>query len=129
VSEAGERSPAGGQGAAGGPPVPDGQPGDGAGTPRSPGGLPLASGERELALGSMSFEQLVDTLDDLARRIASGAVGIEEAAQLYEVAGAVHEEASRRLERLRAKVEGLVGGPGAAAGERRPEPPEPRDAQ
>jgi exodeoxyribonuclease VII small subunit len=57
----------------------------------------------------MSFEQLVDTLDELARRISSGEVGIEEAARLYELAGAVHEEASLRLERVRAKVEGLIG--------------------
>jgi exodeoxyribonuclease VII small subunit len=63
----------------------------------------------------MSFEQLVDTLDDLARRISSGEVGIEEAAHLYEQAGAVHAEASSRLEQVRAKVEGLIGPSGASA--------------
>jgi exodeoxyribonuclease VII small subunit len=57
----------------------------------------------------MRFEQLVDTLDDLARRISSGEVGIEEAARLYEQARAVHAEASSRLEQVRARVEGLIG--------------------
>jgi exodeoxyribonuclease VII small subunit len=70
--------------------------------------------ERDLPLSSMSFEELVDTLDGLARRISSGEVGIEEAARLYELAGAVHEEASLRLEGVRAKVEGLIGSSGPA---------------
>lgn len=74
-----------------------------------PGGLAADHGGREARLSQLSFEQLVDTLDELARRISSGEVGIEEAARLYELAGAVHEEASLRLERVRARVEGLIG--------------------
>lgn len=75
---------------------------------RAPG--PAGDDEgREPRLSEMSFEELVDTLDELARRISSGEVGIEEAARLYGLAGAVHEEASLRLERVRAKVEGLIG--------------------
>jgi exodeoxyribonuclease VII small subunit len=62
----------------------------------------------------MSFEQLVDTLDELARRISSGEVGIEQAARLYERAGAVHAEASLRLDQVRARVEGLIGPSGAS---------------
>lgn len=74
-----------------------------------PGGLEADHGGREARLSQLSFEQLVDTLDELARRISSGEVGIEEAARLYELAGAVHAEASLRLERVRARVEGLIG--------------------
>lgn len=85
------------------------------GRDRTPGG-PEDTDGRDVPLSQMSFEQLVDTLDDLARRISSGEVGIEEAAHLYELAGAVHEEASLRLERVRAKVEGLIGPAQAAPG-------------
>lgn len=81
-------------------------------------------------MGSMSFEELVDTLDELARRISSGQVGIEEAARLYELAGAVHDEASRRLEGLQARVEGLMGRseemPAAPRQSGEPEPGAPR---
>ena len=92
---------------------------------QAPGGPAGDAEDRDARLSQMSFEQLVDMLDELARRISSGEVGIEEAARLYELAGAVHDEASLRLERVRAKVEGLIGpaeagsveaGPGASDG-------------
>lgn len=58
-------------------------------------------------LEALSFEQLVELLEDLTRRMASGEVGIEEAAELYGQAGAVHRAASERLARVQARLEGL----------------------
>lgn len=65
-------------------------------------------------LESMTFEQLLDALDDLTRRMASGGIGIEEAADLYERAGALHAAATERLERVQRRVEELrpPGAPG-----------------
>lgn len=75
-------------------------------------------GPGELAsedLGSLTYEELVALLEDLARRMSSGEVGIEEAAALYERAGAVHAAASERLARVTARLAALsVEGPGAA---------------
>jgi len=56
---------------------------------------------------SLTYEQLVDSLEDLARRMAAGDVGIEEAAELYEQAGLIHRLASERLERVRRRIEDL----------------------
>lgn len=73
------------------------------------GGLP--------ELGSLRYEELVALLEDLARRMASGEVGIEEAAALYEQAGAVYEAASDRLARVAARLAAISGDdPGAGTG-------------
>ncbi len=57
----------------------------------------------------MSFEELVDLLEDLTRRMASGEIGIELAAGLYEQAGVVHRAATERLARVQARLEALAG--------------------
>ena len=60
-------------------------------------------------LAALSYEELVEKLEDLTRRIASGEVGIEEASELYERAGAIHRLAAERLAQVRARIERLDG--------------------
>jgi exodeoxyribonuclease VII small subunit len=60
-------------------------------------------------LAALSYEQLVEMLEDLTRRIASGEVGIEEASELYERAGLIHRLAAERLAQVRARIERLDG--------------------
>ncbi len=60
-------------------------------------------------LDRLTYEELVDTLEDLTRRMSSGEVGIEEAAELYERAGEVHRAALSRLERVRERIRTLGG--------------------
>lgn len=60
-------------------------------------------------LDSLTYEELVEMLEDLTRRIASGEVGIEEASELYERAGVVHRLAAERLDQVRARIERLDG--------------------
>ena len=72
-------------------------------------GLSVAEGRR--------FEDLLAELESVTDRLASGDVGIEEAADLYERAEHLHREAAERLEAVRARVERLrqapeVGDPG-----------------
>jgi exodeoxyribonuclease VII small subunit len=59
----------------------------------------------------LSFEELVTALETLTDRLASGQIGIEEAADLYEQAERLHGLARQRLERVQARIESL-GGPG-----------------
>jgi exodeoxyribonuclease VII small subunit len=54
---------------------------------------------------AMTFEQLVAALEDLTDRMASGESGIEEAADLYEQAEALHSLAAERLARVQARIE------------------------
>lgn len=61
----------------------------------------------------LTYEQLVESLEELTRRMADGAIGIEEAVELYERAGKLHALAAERLARVQARIEGL----GAAEGE------------
>ena len=42
------------------------------------------------AYDAMTFEQLLDELEVMTRRMAAGDIGIEEAADLYERAGTLH---------------------------------------
>jgi exodeoxyribonuclease VII small subunit len=58
-------------------------------------------------LDSLTYEQLVEKLEDLTHRIASGDVGIEEASELYERAGEIHRLAAERLAQVRARIEKL----------------------
>ncbi len=58
-------------------------------------------------LGSLTYEELVALLEDLTRRMSSGEVGIEEAADLYERASVVHREAAARLETVRKRIDSL----------------------
>jgi exodeoxyribonuclease VII small subunit len=59
--------------------------------------------------GTLTYEELVEKLEDLTRRIASGEVGIEEASELYERAGVIHRLATERLAQVRARIERLDG--------------------
>jgi exodeoxyribonuclease VII small subunit len=66
-------------------------------------------------LEQLSFEELVSALELLTDRLASGQIGIEEAADLYERAELLHGLASQRLARVQARIEAL-GGTGTGAG-------------
>jgi exodeoxyribonuclease VII small subunit len=61
----------------------------------------------EEPLESLTYEQLVEKLEDLTHRIASGDVGIEEASELYERAGEIYRLAAERLAQVRARIEKL----------------------
>jgi len=61
-------------------------------------------------LATKSFEQLVEQLELITRRMAAGDIGIEAVADLYEEAGRLHHEASARLERVRERIEVLADG-------------------
>ena len=55
----------------------------------------------------MTFEQLVAALEVLTDRLASGQIGIEEAADLYEQAERLHGLATQRLAKVQARIEAL----------------------
>ena len=62
----------------------------------------------------MSYEQLVDALEQLTKRMADGQIGIEEAAELYEQARHLEALARERLDRVQRRIEALAeeeGGP------------------
>jgi exodeoxyribonuclease VII small subunit len=54
---------------------------------------------------AMTFEQLVAVLEQLTERMASGEIGIERAAELYEEAEHLHGLAAERLARVQARIE------------------------
>ncbi len=58
---------------------------------------------------AMTFEDLVTTLEGLTDRMASGQIGIEEAADLYEQAELLHQLAVERLARVQARIEAQAG--------------------
>jgi exodeoxyribonuclease VII small subunit len=60
---------------------------------------------------AMTFEQLVGDLEQLTERMASGDIGIEEAADLYERAEFLHGLAVERLERVQERIERLAPPP------------------
>ena len=67
-----------------------------------------------------TFEQLLDELEAMTRRMAAGDIGIEEAAALYERAGELHARATERLARVQERIERLAadaGGAGAQSDE------------
>jgi exodeoxyribonuclease VII small subunit len=68
-------------------------------------------------LGPLTFEQLLERLEELTGRMAGGDVGIEEAADLYEEAGRVYAAARDRLAAVQERIERLraASGPGPAA--------------
>jgi exodeoxyribonuclease VII small subunit len=61
---------------------------------------------------AMSFEQLVAALEALTTRMASGDIGIEEAAELYEQAQNLHALAAGRLARVQERIDRLSAGSG-----------------
>ncbi len=58
---------------------------------------------------SMSYEELVEALEQLTQRMADGQIGIEEAAELYERAGHLEALARERLERVQRRIDALAG--------------------
>ena len=55
-----------------------------------------------------SFEELVGELENVVRRMAGTDIGIEEAADLYEKARAIHDAAAKRLEAVEARIAELA---------------------
>jgi exodeoxyribonuclease VII small subunit len=62
-----------------------------------------------MADDALTYEQLVTKLEELTARMASGDIGIEEAADLYEEAGRLHALAAERLARVQERIEHLRG--------------------
>jgi exodeoxyribonuclease VII small subunit len=54
---------------------------------------------------TMTFEELLAALEQLTDRMASGEIGIEEAADLYEQAEKLHGLAAERLARVQARID------------------------
>ena len=65
---------------------------------------------------NLTYEELVAALEELTDRMASGSIGIEEAAELYERAGALHAAAAARLAAVQERIDKLRQQPS-------PEPP------
>ena len=59
------------------------------------------------AYEDMRFEELLAELERVTKQMASGEIGIEEAAALYERAGELHAAATDRLARVQARIEQL----------------------
>ena len=64
----------------------------------------------------LTYEELVEALEALTNRMATGDIGIEEVAGLYERAGKLHAAAADRLARVRARIEALSQEGGPATG-------------
>lgn len=62
---------------------------------------------------SLSYEELVEALEELTRRMADGGIGIEEVVELYERAGRLHALAADRLARVQARIDALAPDDGA----------------
>ena len=58
-------------------------------------------------LDDLSFEQLLDALELVTSRLASGELGIEAATDLYEQAEMLHAAAEQRLAAVEARIERL----------------------
>lgn len=65
------------------------------------------STDDQSALAGRTFEELVAELEQVAKAMDAPDLGIEEAADLYERAGALHRAASQRLARVQERVEAL----------------------
>lgn len=60
------------------------------------------------ALDALTFEQLVERLEETISRMANGDLGIEEVTDLYERAGRLHEAASDRLAKIEERIARLT---------------------
>jgi exodeoxyribonuclease VII small subunit len=58
--------------------------------------------------GGRTFEQLMAELEEVTERLATGELGIEDAAELYERAQKLHAWATERLAQVQARVEALA---------------------
>ena len=63
------------------------------------------------AFEGRSFEDLVDELEAVTEQLATGAIGIEAAADLYERAQKLHGAALARLEAVQARIDRLSAPP------------------
>ena len=61
-----------------------------------------------MADDARSFEEIVAELEDVVRRMSGTDLGIEEAADLYEKARALHDAAAARLETVEARIAELA---------------------
>ena len=77
-------------------------------------GIPNASSPNASSQGrpvaTMSFEELLDELTHVTAEMDDGAIGIEQAADLYARASELHAAASTRLLGVRARLDELRGG-------------------
>ena len=64
--------------------------------------------DESAAWEKMTFEQLVAELEQLTERMASGDIGIEEVADLYEKAEQLHALAAERLANVQARIDALA---------------------
>lgn len=79
----------------------------GAGT----GGSPTPSSDLDASAGAgagRTFEELMEELETITEKLAAGDLGIEAAADLYERAEKLHDQAAERLAAVRARVERLA---------------------
>ena len=68
-------------------------------------------GDGDGDVSSMTYEKLVDSLEELTHRMADGEVGIEEAVELYERAGRLHAQAAERLAGIQERIARLAPTP------------------
>lgn len=59
-------------------------------------------------LAALTFEQIVEELEQTIARMAGGTLGIEEVTDLYERAGKLHALAGERLGAIAARIEKLT---------------------
>lgn len=92
-----------------GPKAPaDARPGSGPDGPDGPDGLEGLEG-----LEGRSFESLVEELEEVARTMDRGELGVEAVTELYVRARRLHRAASARLDAVRARLETLAADGGA----------------
>lgn len=68
----------------------------------------MVDGEAVEPLDALTFEQIVERLEETINRMASGELGIEEVTDLYERAGVLHAAASERLAGIQQRIEKLT---------------------
>ena len=61
--------------------------------------------EADADLDALSFEELVDRLEEITAQLADGGIGIERAADLYERAQRLHAAAASRLEAVARRID------------------------
>jgi exodeoxyribonuclease VII small subunit len=62
------------------------------------------SGSDQVPVDDLSYEELIAALEELTEKMAAGAIGIEEATDLYEMAGTLHAAAAARLAAVQERI-------------------------
>ena len=75
----------------------------------------MAETDPDDALDELTFEQLVERLEDTIARMGGGDLGIEAVVDLYERAGQLHALAAERLARIEQRIEKLTGSAGSGS--------------